>query len=197
MVEVLVVLAIFGIMLAVGIPKMSNWIMATRAGSASEFYLEGFRLARQQAISHNAASRIVLSPNVNNGQYDWQVDICFPTVATPCSATSGAWSATNAIATNDPEGATGYTSVRRLASSMPPTSVVSPALTPEGTFSIYYTALGWVDTTFGARTTRITLSPGPGYESSLSATAVVVTLAGMPSKCDPNLAIGDSRACPP
>lgn len=197
LVEVLIALAIFGVLLALGMPSMTGWLMAGKAASASEFYLEGLRIARQQAISHNAASRIVLSQNVNNGQYDWQVDICFPTAAVPCSSASGAWSSTTETAANDPEGATGFTSVLRPATALPPVDVLAVSFLPAGAASIYYTALGWVDTGFTARMTRIALDPGAGFGARFPARAIAVTLAGAPVKCDPAVAVTDSRACPP
>jgi len=197
LIEMMVVVAILGIVLAVGIPKMTNWVATNKAASASEFYLEGFRLARQEALGHNAASRIVLTTNASTGQYDWQVDICFPTAAVPCSDTSGTWSDTATAASGDPEGTDGFKSVARPAVSLPPTSVVAPTLLPANSFSIYYTSLGWVDTGFAGRMSRIQLDPGPGYTNDLPSMAVVVTLAGMASKCYPNVDSSDARACPP
>src|SRR4051812_5160191 len=84
LIELLVTLTIFAIMLAIGIPNASNWLLANRARGASEFYAEGFTLARRQAVSHNTFSRLSLTPNVNTGQMDWQVDLCFISLASAC-----------------------------------------------------------------------------------------------------------------
>lgn len=195
--ELMVTIAIFGVLLAVGLPKLSNWVLATKAGSAAEFYVEGFRYARQQAVSHNAVSRIVLTANEQNGQLDWQVDLCFPTPAVPCSNLSGVWSTPTSIALGDPEGAGGYTSAQRSAASLPDDSVLRITPAPANTFSIYYTSLGWVDTNFAGRTTRVLIEPTVGFANDIPPSAVVVTLAGIASKCDPALAITDSRGCPP
>jgi type IV fimbrial biogenesis protein FimT len=195
--EALVVLAILGILGAVGIPQMRSWVAANRASAVSEFYLEGFSMARRVAVSHNAASRIVLSTNPDNGQLDWQVDLCFPVPGTPCNAANGTWSDPATIAAGDPEGDTGFRSVKRLATSLPPVTVVSPTMLPEGTFSIYYTALGWVDTNFATRLTKLLISPAGGYVGQIPASAIVVTLAGMPSRCNPALAATTSGGCPP
>ncbi|MBA5688777.1 pilus assembly FimT family protein [Rugamonas apoptosis] len=195
--EVLITLTVFAVMLAVGIPAMSTWVLTSKVRSANEFYLEGFSMARRQAVSHNAASRIVLTANANSGQMDWQVDICFPQPGLPCNDGAGGWSTTAAPAANDPEGANGYKSVFRAADSLPSTDVLTPSYAPDGASKVYYTALGWVDTSYALNLTRIRLDPDPVYVKAVPTVAVVVTLAGMASKCDPTVAAGDSRGCPP
>lgn len=197
LVELMIGLAIFGFFMAVGIPNMSNWLLAAKARGASEFYVDGFALARRQAVMHNASSRIVLSPNGTNGQMDWQIDICFPAPGVPCNANSGVWSTVTTVAANDPQGAAGFTSVLREADGLPQSELLVPAIQPEGASAVYYTALGWVDTTVGNRLTRLSLSPAPGFTKEVPPVALVVTLAGMASKCNPTSPPGDSNACPP
>ncbi|MES2115415.1 MAG: prepilin-type N-terminal cleavage/methylation domain-containing protein [Pseudomonadota bacterium] len=197
LIEALITLTVFSVMLAVGIPAMSTWLLTSKARSANEFYLDGFSMARRQAVSHNAASRIVLTPNATSGQMDWQVDICFPQPGAPCNDTAGSWSSPTTVAGNDPEGANGYKSVFRAADALPPSAVLAPAYLPDGATSVYYTALGWVDTSVPNNLNRIALAPAARYANAVPTVAVVVTLAGMASKCDPTVAAGDSRACPP
>jgi type IV fimbrial biogenesis protein FimT len=195
--EALIALAIMGIMLALGLPSMSDWMQASRATAGAEFYAEGFKLARGEALKHNSASRILLTENSANGQMDWQVDICFPTSSVPCNDTSGAWSTTAASAGGDPEGANGFKSVFRAADALPKISVMSHAFTPPGNTDVYFTSLGWVDTGFAQRLGRIDLAPASAGAGNFPKSAVVVTLAGFATKCDPSVAASDSRACPP
>lgn len=197
MIELVVVLGITASLLTLGIPAMSNWVMANKAASASEFYLEGFRMARQQAVAHNTASRIVLSANQTTGQMDWQVDLCFALPATPCTAVSSNWSTVTAIAANDPEGPTGFTSILRSADNLPSQTIIAPTLLPSGAYSVYYNALGWVDTSYAGNLTRLQLDPLPAYAAQLPTTAIVVPLGGMPIRCDAGVAVTDSRGCPP
>lgn len=197
LIEIMVAIAIFGVLLGLGIPSMSNWMLANKAASANEFYMEGFRAARQQAISHNTASRIILSPNQSTGQMDWQVDICFPVAGAQCTAVSGNWSTATSAAPNDPDpAATKYVSLRRSADVLPSTTVIAPSLLPAGAYSVYYTALGWVDTSFANRLTRLQLDPLPAYASQLPTSAIAITLAGMPTRCQVGAASTDSRSCP-
>ena len=197
LIEVMVVIVMLGVLLALGIPSLSAWIMANKAASANEFYMEGFRAARQQAIGHNTPSRIVLTSNDTTGQMDWQVDICFPVAGAPCTATSANWSTTTTAAPNDPDTGAKFTSLTRSADILPSTNVIAPTLLPTNAYAIYYTALGWVDTSFANRLTRLQLDPLPAYVSQLPTTAIAITLAGMPIRCNAGVAVTDSRGCPP
>ncbi|MTV41545.1 pilus assembly FimT family protein [Duganella radicis] len=197
LIELLVTITIFGIMLAIGIPNASNWLLANRARGASEFYAEGFSMARRQAVSHNAFSRISLTPNTNTGQMNWQVDICFVGANTTCAPADDSWSTTAAPATNDPLGAAGYRSIFRSADALPSSEVLVPSTVPAGASQVYYTATGWVDTTFAQRMTQLRLDPTSRYAHEVPVVALAITLAGMASKCDPTLDSTDNRACPP
>jgi type IV fimbrial biogenesis protein FimT len=197
LIELLITIAIFGTALAIGLPNASNWLMANRARSASEFYAEGFAMARREAIAHNSASRIVLTPNVNTGQLDWQVDICYPLPGTPCSATSGSWSTLTSPSANDPLLLAGFRSVFRAADALPSAEVLQPTTLPVGSSDVYYTAVGWVDTGAAQRLTQLRLDPSTRYAGEVPVVALSITLAGMVSKCDPTLPASDNRACPP
>ena len=193
--EIMVALCILSTLLAVGVPKLSDWVAANRAANAVEFYADGLRQAREQALSHNSASRLVLTDNAQSQQMDWRIDICFPTPSLPCNDDTGVWSTPLAPASNDPAGATGYKSLVRSASALPPPSMLSVSLTPAGADQIYFTALGWVDQTVSPRLTRLSLAPA--VAGRFPSAAVVVSLAGITTKCDPNASAGDSRLCPP
>ena len=195
--ELLLTLTIFGFMLAIGIPNASSWLLNNRTRGASEFYADGFSMARRQAVMHNSYSRISLTPNVGSGQMDWQVDICFVSPATQCGAAEAGWSTVNAAAANDPEGAAGYKSVYRAADALPNSEVLLPSTLPEGSSQVYYTPIGWVDTRFAQRLTSLRLNPAAQYATEVPAVALVITLAGMASKCDPHAPANDTRACPP
>lgn len=198
LIELVVVLGITAGLLALGIPALSGWVISNKAASASEFYLEGFRMARQQAVTHNTASRIVLSTNQVSGQLDWQVDLCFAQLpAAPCTAVSSNWSTVSANAAGDPQGAAGFKSVLRSAENLPARTVIAPSVLPTGAYFVYYNALGWVDTSIAGWLTRLQLDPLPAYVAQLPTTAIVVTLSGMATRCDAAAAVTDSRGCPP
>jgi type IV fimbrial biogenesis protein FimT len=196
--EAMIAMVIMGIMLAVGLPNMSGWLRNSRAVAATEFYAEGIKTARAEALRHNSASRILLTENPRNGQMDWQVDICFPTALLPlCSDETGSWSTTVAPSGGDPEGANGFRSVFRAAADIPNATVLTQSLRPSGATDIYFNSLGWLNPTFGMQLRRIDLAPAPGHAGEFPAASLRVSLAGMVAKCDPTVAAGDSRMCPP
>jgi type IV fimbrial biogenesis protein FimT len=197
LIELLITITIFGVMLAIGIPNASQWLLTNRARSASEFYLDGFAMARRQAVAHNAFSRISLTPNTNTGQMDWQVDICFVGVNSTCASDDAGWSTTTDPAANDPQGAAGFKSIYRSADALPDSEVLLPTTLPVGSSQVYYTATGWVDTNFSPRLTQLRLDPSSKYANNVPVVALSITLAGMASKCNPTLASTDNRACPP
>ncbi|MRW82524.1 prepilin-type N-terminal cleavage/methylation domain-containing protein [Pseudoduganella sp. FT26W] len=197
LIEMMVAIVVMGVLMAIAIPNMSAWLMATRARSAAEFYKEGFTLARRLAVSHNSASRITFTVNPTTGQMDWQVDLCFPIPGSPCNNLNGSWSTVDAAAGGDPQGAAGDRSVFRAASALSTTDVLTPTIAPQGANAIYYTALGWVDPTIQPRVAQLRLDPSTAFAHDVPVSAVTVSLAGMPTQCDPTRDAGDSRACPP
>lgn len=196
LVEALIALAVFAVLLAVGMPRMADWAAGAKAAAATQFYAEGLGLARAKALSHNSASRLVLSRNTASGQYDWRVDLCFPTQEAPCNAEAGNWSTlANAV---KPEGAAGagFTSVQRSAGALPATGRMRITPGPDGASAVYFTPLGWVDTRIEPRMMRIDLDPVATGGAPFRAASVVLTLGGIAASCDPNAALNDSRRCP-
>jgi type IV fimbrial biogenesis protein FimT len=196
LIEALVTLVIFSILLAIGVPAMMTWTLSTKAASAAELYAEGIRTARQQALTHNAASRLTLTTNSANQQLDWEVDICFPTAEVPCNDQSGNWSTASTAAANDPDPGKPFLSVVRSASALPSANVLQPVLTPAGSTFVYFTPLGWVGPSSQPPLSEIAFQPTAAYINSIRASAVVITLAGAALKCDPTVVAGDSRFCP-
>lgn len=196
LIEALVTMAVLAILLSFGVPRMGDWLSATRAGSAAGFYAEGYAMARTQALANNSQSRLVYIP-VAGGQPDWQVDICFRTVDTPCIGDDD-WSTTSAAAPGAPGAAVNFRSVRRSAAGLPAPTILNVAIGPSAASSVYFTPLGWVDTGRNPRATRIDLRPSTTRPGAFRAQAVVLTLAGVAVVCDPDPTIvqGDSRWCP-
>lgn len=193
-IEVLVVVAIMGIMLAVGMPSMSNWLLGRQAVSAAVFYQDGMALARNAAIAHNAHSRLVLTPNAANGKMDWQVDLCFESV---CSDTQGDWSTTGAYAAGDPNQSSQTKSVLRSAQGMPGDGSFTLTLGPDGATAVYFTPLGWVDTAVDAPLASIDIKPATARAGAFKELMVKLPLGGIAAICDPNAAAHAANGCPP
>jgi type IV fimbrial biogenesis protein FimT len=196
LIEAVVALAVLAVLMAVGIPSLSTWNQSRQAAAVANFYKEGFQLARAEAVTHNSASRLVLVDNATSGQMDWRVDICFPTAAAPCNDNNDGWSTSAAPAAAGPAQAKGFRSVARSADSLPSTSAMMLTLAGSGADAVYFTPLGWVDSSVSPRITRIDVAPALGRTGAFRPLAVVVTLAGTASICDPAVAAHDSRGCP-
>jgi type IV fimbrial biogenesis protein FimT len=197
LIEAAVVVAIICITLSVGMPSMSNWLLGRKALAAGVFYQDAFALARNTAIAHNSHSRLVLTENTSNGKMDWRVDICFPISGTPCDDANGGWSTATTAADNDPDPDQTFRSISRSAESMPGAGDLGLALNPSGATEVYFTPLGWVDTTVSPRLARIDLAPSLTRANAFTPLSVALTLAGVATICDPAAAAHDVRGCPP
>lgn len=196
-IELMVVVAIIAILLAVGIPTMRVWLTSTKANAAAEFYAEGMRMARAEALKRNVASRLTLTLNASNGQQDWQVDICQPTATALCRDATGPWSTTTAALTA--KGQTDFKSVFRSAKNLPPSSQMAVTRFPAGADDVYFTPIGWVDGNVEGNLTAVQIAPPATNEGAFPTTKVVLTGGGSVVKCNPASTIGDkdSRKCPP
>jgi type IV fimbrial biogenesis protein FimT len=197
LIEAVIALAVMSLLIGVGMPRMSDWLLQRKAAAAAQFYKEGLQLARAQAVAHNSASRLVLVENASNGQMDWQVDICFPTSGVPCDDDSGAWSTVGAPAGADPDQTRGFRSVLRSSAALPASNVMAQTLEPSGASEVYFTALGWVNPSIATHLTRIKLAPAMGRGTPFPSQTVALTLSGIASICNADAALHDSRRCPP
>lgn len=188
--EVMISITILGIMMATGLPSLFSWMAASRANALPEFYLDGLRRARDGAIKYNSASRLVLTTNASNGQFNWQVDWCSPISTDACSDVSGAWSTTTSLVSTvagQPPGP----SIFRSAAGLPASTLLALA-TNDDTTEVYFTSLGWINA--GVQNIRqFTIAPST---AEILPVQIFITLAGIAERCNPTLAATDSRGCP-
>jgi type IV fimbrial biogenesis protein FimT len=62
LIEMMVALAVFGILFALGLPSLSAWIQNSNIRTATEAGLNGLQLARSEAVSRNASVQLVFDP---------------------------------------------------------------------------------------------------------------------------------------
>lgn len=194
LVEMLIALAIMGILMAIAVPAYKDWVISTRVKGAAEFYLEGLRTARYEAIKHNSSSRLMMLDNSDTGQFDWRIDLCFRSDVVACDKTATGWSTETAGASGDPDTVKPFKSKFRSSQSMPKATTMDQELTPAGATDVYFMSNGWINTTVSPRLTRLTLSPVAA--GAFRPVAVSLTLGGVAASCDPNVVSPDSRACP-
>jgi type IV fimbrial biogenesis protein FimT len=195
LVEIMVGLAILSVMLAVGVPSMRSWMTSSSALAAAEFYAEGLKMARSEAVKRNAVTRLTLVEGESEAQMGWTVDLCVPTPEALCTDESGSWSTTSSVAAG--ANATDFFSVSRPAVNLPKTSMMAVTRFPAGAVSVYFTPVGWVNGSITPSLSKLELAPASGQAGAFPTAAVAVTLAGVVTKCNPAVAVHDSRGCPP
>jgi len=198
LIEMMVAVTILSVLLAVAIPSMRGWLTSSRAVAASEFYAEGMRMARAEALKRNVISRLVLTTNAGNSQQDWQVDICVDGVAL-CTPTTGTWSTVTTALTNT--GMTDFKSVFRSAKNLPPSGQMAVTTSPADATAVYFTPVGWVDGRVLTNLNQVIIAPAAGNADAFPKSAVYLTGGGTVIKCNPTtdtVTIGakDSRKCP-
>ena len=62
LVEVLVTLAVLGVLLSLGAPSLAEWLQAQQIRAATEAIVNGMQVARAEAIRRNLTVRMVLEP---------------------------------------------------------------------------------------------------------------------------------------
>lgn len=86
LVELLVAVAIFALLLSLGIGSFRDWIQNSQTRNAAESIMNGLQLARNEAIKRNLPSILVFCDlNAGNNSSSWDVLVAAPSgvVATP------------------------------------------------------------------------------------------------------------------
>lgn len=79
LIELMIAIAILGVLLVMGAPAFSTWIQSSQVRTAAQSIADGLQLARAEAVHRNAPVRFSLTSAA--GLVDWEV--C-STAATPC-----------------------------------------------------------------------------------------------------------------
>lgn len=86
LIEIMVGIAVIGILLWVGIPSFKLWMQNTQNRSAAESILDGLQTARAEAVKHNANVRLNLTDT--SGRASWTVGCVTPTAECPATIQS-------------------------------------------------------------------------------------------------------------
>jgi len=173
-VELMITLAVFGLLMALAMPAYQAFIQNTRIRTTAESILNGLQLARAEAVKRNASVQFVLGANS-----DWSVG-CLPPV----------------VADNDGDGQPDCPAILQSRSTSDGASssiIVTPV--PAGRTQVVFSNLGVVSSTVNTFTqVNIDVSVLPSTESrDLS---IVIGTGGNARMCDPNVsAVDDNRKC--
>lgn len=174
LVELLIAVAVLGILIVLGIPSFNEWIQNSHIRNAAEAALNGLQLARSEAVRRNGFTQFVLGTGTG-----WRV-----VAITPPSGGIGAACVETEII-QQREGNEG-------------SSTAKVTVTPAGATAVTFTPLGWVGSGSDACGTPISQLD---FDSSVMAAErsrelrLIITAGGGIRLCDPQVASGDPRAC--
>lgn len=190
LIELMITLAMLALLLALGMPGMSEWIKNTKIRTTAEAIQNGLQLARGEAVRRNALIRFQLTDTVLNGcslsttgtnwivSYDNPEGIC------------GAAKLNEAFAVSD----TGNNPAPRIIQVRPAEEGSANVQTVATSHTIIFSGLGRADAD-----STIDVVPGQGTCKKDGGTSrclrVVVTNGGQIRMCDPALPSGDTQKC--
>lgn len=177
LIEVMITLAVIGILAALGLPSFFAWIQNQKIRTASEAVINGVQLARAEAISRNLSGGVQFILVAATG--DWTVNTV-PASAKPLHVRPGGEGTVNASYNVALAG--GATPSTTPAVTFGPLGSVIP--NPDGSAAIAQIDISnpMIGTADGARPLRVIVAP-----------------SGNVVMCDPGLTVtnpGDPRACP-
>lgn len=186
LIELLITVAIASIVLALGVPAMSQWVRRASVTNMAESIQNGLRLTFGEAIRRNAPVQFLLTDS----------SVASADVTAAVAKANGAkWLSRVLDASSFPTSATAVSGGFVAAGSASELSG-SSKLTVEGPASVIFNGAGRVIATDGTL-----LSEYQIYRVSMSdadrALCVFVTPGGGTKSCDPSYASGDARACQP
>lgn len=91
LIELLITLAVFGILFVVGLPSLATWMQNTQVRNSAEAVVAGLQLARNEAVRRNRSVQFSLVDSLtagcalSTGGTNWVVSLTDPTGA--CDAT--------------------------------------------------------------------------------------------------------------
>lgn len=184
LVEIMISLAVLGILISLGAPSFAEWLQNQQIRAATEAILNGMQVARGEAIRRNLAVQMVLEPPTSG----WTV--CEATVA-PCDSTllANPLTAVDVIQNRSPQEGTSNANV---------------TIAPDKAIAVTFSPLGNAVANFDGSPllTRVDVSNAVGpclaVGGSMRCLRVVVTGGGSIRMCDPTPTIvaPDPRVCP-
>ncbi|MCW5593950.1 MAG: GspH/FimT family pseudopilin [Burkholderiales bacterium] len=167
LIEVLVAVAIIGIVMALGMPAYSTWIQNTQIRTASETIMSGLQTARNEAIRRNVSVQFMLPVA---GSTEWRVNFKSDPDTNPLQVRNATEGSPNATITTQPAGANAVTfsALGRVVDN----ADASPPLTQ-------------IDID----------NPKIAVVADRRNLRIIIPTGGAIRLCDPKVAAGDPRAC--
>ena len=202
-IEVMITLAVIGVLLALGAPGFVEWLQNQQIRAASEATVNGLQVARGEAVRRNTPVRFQLVSDLSSTcvlssdspttpvSVSWIVSLADPTGACDADTDSG----------QSPSPAGRILQKRTSAEGSPnarATSVFVPAAAPtQAASTVTFAALGNVianaDGTPSINRIDVT---NVNVTGAMRPLRIIITSGGSTRMCDPSLAPPEPRGCP-
>lgn len=166
LIELMIAVAIFGIVSVIAIPSYREWIENSRIRNAAESIQNGLQKARAQAVLYNTPVKFVLGSNSA-----WTISCATATTSAPCNATI-----------EDHKAKDGASTTTTIASN------------PSTATTLTYSNLGARSANVG-ELVSVNIDSSSLSNADSRDLRVVIGTGGNARMCDPNLASSDFRAC--
>lgn len=186
-VELVVTLALFGVLLGLGVPAFSTFIQNTQIRNAAENALTGINLAKAEAVRRNASVRFQLVTTL--------------TSACALSTSGSSW----VVSIDDPTGAcevaaSDTTAPRAIQKHAGQDGAAKVAVAATGSSSLVFNGLGRVSgtgiTQIDLTHTTLTCEHVDAVNGTARCLRILVTSGGLIRLCDPKVtAATDPRFC--
>ena len=182
LIELLIGMAIAGILLMVGVNSYTQWMQNQQTRVAAESILNGMQVARVEAVKRNTTARFVLCGLPASS---WEILAASATAPLPAASAACGSGSTATVGEERVQERSGQEGSRN----------VSVAVTPNGATTVTFNGLGRITSNFDGSTpfTQVDVS-NPNGNRPLR---ITVSVAGSLRMCDPsaNLKAGDPRKC--
>ncbi len=167
LIEIMVAVAILGVLMALGMPAFQTWIQNTQVRVASDAIMNGLQTARNEAIRRNTAIQFKLDGGTTS---QWRVNPFIDPDGTPIQSRAAEEGSVNATIVPTPADAdtVTFSALGRVV----PNADASPSLTQVDVNNLLIPVVA------DRRNLRILIPTG-----------------GALRMCDPKVAAGDPRAC--
>jgi type IV fimbrial biogenesis protein FimT len=167
LIEVLITIAILGVVMALGMPAYGTWIQNTQIRTAAESIMNGLQTAKNEAVRRNVNVQFKLDSGSSS---QWRVNLGSSPDDNPLQSRSGDEGTPNATVTRTPGDAdtVTFSSLGRVVANADATASLTQ-------LDVDNTQIAVVA---DRRNLRIIIPPGGAFRM-----------------CDPKVAAGDPRAC--
>jgi type IV fimbrial biogenesis protein FimT len=195
LVELMIVIAVLGILMMIGLPNMTLMFKNGQVRTAAESAAAGLQTARNEAIRRNATVRFQLTSDLtsscalSSSGTSWVVSLATPAGA--CNATPVDPSDTapaNPAIIQTRSGAEGTT--KATVSGTDSAAAAATTVTFNGVGRVSGSGIATIDFAHVTDACQHAATPGP-----IRCLRILVSTGGTIKMCDPNVAATDSRFC--